>query len=358
MSTGALPCQRGLTLLELVMATAITAALVLTFTTAEFNLLSQAEVLMLRGQERQEVETVMRELEQAVRMSEEILKAGPDVLEVRGRFFINDDDTEERVLYTVSAGVLEKQIASGGGGYNAPATVIANVSGFRASFIQIAEDFDRDRWGGPFDTGQSLVADTALTSSYDLTTMGQVDPNLVAFLDLNGEYVVLDAGAAALDIVLSPALTVDGLQISMTFTPRSASVDYMPILIGDPAGDYATLQFFSAGVADTLTRESGVPTSAMGLHTWSTTETYRLRVNLFDGRMHAWMDDGGGPEALGVSATGFLDTAAVHVYIPQGGSRATIDDIEITQTRVDLELDVDSSTGTQTRRGSAHWRQR
>ena len=133
--------RAGYTLMEVTLATALTGSLMLSFTVSAIVLTDQAGATNGKEGQFNGAHLILSEIEQTIRLADEVLRAGDGFLELSTRFALNDTDDEEKIIYLLDDGNLYTKVAPEGSGYGAPVKILTGVTEFNAFTLDIADEF-------------------------------------------------------------------------------------------------------------------------------------------------------------------------------------------------------------------------
>lgn len=332
--------QCGFTLLELVFATSITGAVLMAFGASHLFLLAKAESSHGEGSSHDSIELVIREMENAIRMSEEIQKSGSDILQVETRYFIDSDDELETVRYWRDGTTLKKSTASGTGPFGDIETLLSDVTAFDSFSLEIADEFVAAEYDTVLVEGDTRSIDTSVQATYTVAELGDVDPDLAVSYDAALEALEVDATAGHRFLTVTPPLPGDNLSLRVTFTPLEEQ-EYF-ITYGDLSADetraHSIRLRFTPGQVNLEYWDSNVRLEEIvNPYAWAVGEDYTLGFMVIDDTVRFWINDGSATLGLGSIQRRLINQKPVHLEVRVGG-RARFDNLNVKYPLVDLSI--------------------
>lgn len=362
----------GFTLLETLLSVVLLAGVASTAYVGVRFVTDQAARDQVIRSKYQDTQGSIGEIERAIRDSTEILKAGDGVLALMTRYYLDDDDGDEKVTFTLNAdGEIVMDFENGA--KSGSQVLLTGVTTFEAQSLKIWEDFDRvdyvdpDAGGGgggggllggllgaAADSVESVVdsivpvsnLDTKSKAEYKLSEIDELKAALLPFVDTDRQRIEAAATIGSQTLTVSPAVRKRGLRIDTTFSPLDTGVEYQPVVWGDEAvNDNQVAVIFAADQSIRLaTHEGGSITSieTSGL-TWSPTDTYRFRVKFDADLAIATVSvNGGAYQRIGSVDTGDLDQKAVRFRTISNNARASWDSVDIDYPFVELHVVINA----------------
>ncbi len=351
--------RQGYTLVELVLSIAVVGIVLVGFTVSQLYLVERAEATLVEQERRAWGGAALAEIEQGVRASEAILKAGDGMLEISTRYFLNIDDTLETVRYSLEGGVLYRRTAVGASSFGSPEAMLEGVSSFSALSYEIHDSFPRSTYDdAELPTGGPRLLNGLTKVKYDLKDIGGLDAELVEAWDDEFERLEVVTTSAVKTVTITPPMPKNGLEAKVRFYPLAAPAEYRPLIYGAEEGDGIALVFEpDFDVKLRMTDSGNVDQEAATGLTWSEEEQYRLTLRISANQATAWLDRGAGMEEIGSVAAGSFDDKELHMQVGSGNGAAAFDDVEVSYPYVQLELVIDHEGVTETLAGGATRRQ-
>lgn len=328
--------QAGFTLFEVVMTSTLLSVILIALTMNYQLFVAQGSAQMTRAQDRHQARAVMAELENAIRLSSEVEKAGESTLLVQNSYLVDQDDEVEEVLYTKDGDQLLRTVTQGGS-TGSPEVLMDGVQSFSATYLRIEDGFSATTYESVLPTGGlPSQPDTATIATYELADMDRLDASVIAGYDATIEAVRFTNRAA---VALSPRLAGEGLVSQIKFTPVTG-IACLPLSHGESAGVNCGGILFAANGAIRVRAygDSGATSTVTSTSTWVGGDEVQLRLTLIRGEAHGEIHDGTNWVYLGSVA---YDTTTVgRVWTQCSDPDAIFDEVLIEKPLIEIELTV------------------
>lgn len=273
--------------------------------------------------------------------------AGERKLAVTTRYFIDSDDQEEWVSFTLEGTDLVQRWPEGS--TTRSRVLLSNVTRFNTSSLRFFEDFNREDYdlAAPAPIGD--VVDPETQVEYKLAELTTIKAALAPYVRTDRNRLEVPATLVPRTLTVSPGLKKKGLRIEAAFSPLDSGVEYQPIVWGDAAlnQNQVAIVFDSDQSIRIVTHESGAPISQSlpGGITWSPQDTYQFRVKFGQDSAIATMSvNGGRYQRIGKVDTGTLDNKAIRLRTVSSNARASWDAVDIDYPFVDVHFTVDAGS--------------
>lgn len=344
--------ENGFTLLETTLATVIVFAIVGGLVLAQTYTMDRGETTREKEEQLADSMSMLSEIQQAVRMADEVLKADNGLLAIETRYFIDIDDDVEKVRYRLIGNTLYRAIADGVSAYGPDEVVLENVTSFQGKTVQIIDSFDRPDYDSlPGGVMGIFGIDGSVKTTYKVKDLGAIDNDLVDSYDAERQRLSIDSPLTKKTVTVSPPLAKEGLETAITFTPQESSVQFNAIAWGDANVDMNSVSvIFDADQGIKLRRVEGgvVQEQALSAETWSENETYEVTLKMNGNNAYAWVESVNGTFTIGPISTGTLDNKSIHFSSNSAGGQGAWDDLDIGYTFVDVSMAVDANGATLT----------
>ncbi|MCA8961738.1 MAG: type II secretion system protein [Planctomycetes bacterium] len=356
-------CVRGFTLTELLMVVAISATVVVTFLGVQDYLAVASDRLFEQSNAHNAALTTLREIEQAIRLADEIEAAAPSLLTLKTRFLWDLDTDWEKVRYTLRDGGLYREIADDNSSvYSAPVLVLDSAVGFDVRSMELAETFSSadylDLTGVPLSPTPDFVG---YLSSYDsLTELSSIDSVLSSGVDTALERLSLTSTLVPVTASLTPELESQGLWIRTEFTPLVGGAVYYPLIFGssDPSTNAIAIRFDSDGSIDVECFQGSILRGATSFaETWVTDQVYHLEMTILHGVATARVICDGTLSQAAPIADGVPSSGVVRFRVDSLLASGAWDDLRVSYPFVEVELSFEAGGVQRTLFGGATRRQ-
>lgn len=338
---------RGFTLVEVTFAVVAMGAVFLVFGSSHMYLMERAESSYDRARDTRSVTSVLREVENAIRMAEEIEKSGDGVLQVSTRYFVDADDELETVVYWFQDKELRKAIAPEGGSFGKTEVLLSGVKEFRTFALKIEDPFDAADYDVPLTEGEDRDVDLSQKVVYKIKDLGDVDPDLAAAYNRSLEALEVDARSARKFVTVTPPLPSKNLSVQVDFTPLEAEKYLITYgnLLGDETKSHSSRLYFTPGQIVLEYWDANVLLeNQVVAYDWGVGKSYTVGFQVFEGYLRFWANDGSSTQTLGKIETKTLDDKPVHLEA-RLGARARFDNLKVTYPLVDVCLTMTDPDG-------------
>jgi len=353
----------GLTLIELTMVVALATTLLVTLLSIEGFISSGSEQLFESSRVHAAAMSTLSEIEQSIRLADEVEATGTSILTLKTRFGWDTDAAWEKVRYTLQGGVLYREIAQGAAPYGAPEIALDGVSSFQTHALELTDSFTEEHYS---DASETTLGDkpalTGLLSHYNsLTELSVLDATVQTSVDLSQERLELTASSVSSSVTFTPPLKKQGLFLKTSFTANTGRSKYRPLIFGAGIGtiDAVLVAFDSDGRVRLQSFENG---ELLGGSTfsasWAERESYAIELSFDDGMATARLfEPGGTVEEVNPIPTGDLTEGAVSAATDTYGATGFWDNLVVRYPFVEVEIEYTASGQTRSIFGGAARRQ-
>lgn len=340
--------SRGMSLLELVMTTAVIGTVFVAFVAVE-------QVTVVEGAKRSVADerwiqgsVVVDEMENAVRLAERVLKAGDGTLLVSTRYFWDLDDGVEEIYYYSSGSSIYRRVADEVATFGSPELIYEHAVSFCAHALEIADSFNAEDYGATAvktADGASTV-DTANKAEYKVNEMGGADQDVYTYYDESNQMLKLEPTTLEpVTVTVTPDLRKKWLHAQTRFRPQVDHQEYRPLVYGSEVPDTTNVSvvFGADGSIRLRSVEGGVLTAEeVSTISWKSGAEYRVQLESEKRYIMATLlNENGRQHKIGAVSSGAIDNAKLHFQSVTHGAVGEWDDLLVDYPLVEIEFEVD-----------------
>ncbi len=344
----------GFTLLELALVLTIVTVLITTLINIQTYSASQLDESHNDVVSISDAATVVDTIQHEIRAAVSVDRAGTDVLELTTRYYVDDDDGDERILYQRSGSTLRRYEAQGLAAYGTSEIVLENVVRFNARALEISDNFTSSEYDAevvePVGDPDTVTTETAV--EYTVRGLGKMDSDLVASYDSADEcLVVTPSDASGTTITVSPEIERSGLIMEVDFEPDAAGVEYRPLIFGteDPMDSALSVVYQTDGTVALRVAVAGtVVENEVTAESWVSGTRYALSVEMFEDYAVVYSKNltARNPRVtLGKVDAAGLPSGRVYLQSKAVDKSATWDRLRISYPVIDIQLGIDTGRG-------------
>ncbi|MEM7261976.1 MAG: hypothetical protein AAF488_08290 [Planctomycetota bacterium] len=354
----------GYTLIELMLVIGLVSTIFSSLIYAQIMLTERVSYAQENVATLSESVAALGRIEQSIRDSVEIQKAGPGSLVLRSRYTIDTDDELETIQYFLSGGSLYRAVAHGTGSFGAGELMLENVTHFETRALEIKDPFDSaDYVGIDSDVrGTPEDVDTLAKVEYLVRDLGKVDADLVAQYDEIAEKLAIQSVGEARTVTVSPVLDRKGLSVQTDFHPVDNAAEYRPIIYGaEDSRSVGIAVVFSDDqtIRLQISKASTVVDDQASGMVWEAGRDYRIWLEMIEDTAVVYaqeITDAPRPQMVGKADAAAIDKVRVHFQTTTPGMTGRWDNLELAYPLVDVELGVTTSGGVEMLYGGAKQR--